>query len=108
PLTEPEVEVTLELDLSRLSVLENDGSPLITAKAEVPKIEAPDFGLDEPGAVLETIKVEVEEIHPDTSGMSLAFPGSNLLNPEERDQTPPPKAPDTSNLSVVSDRAVFD
>jgi len=108
PLVEPKAEVKLELDLSSLSVSENDGSPLIEPKVEVPKVDAPDFGLGEPGAVLETLKIEVEALQPDTSGMSLAFPGSDLLNPEEKDQAPPPKAPDTSKLSVLSNRAVFD
>lgn len=108
PLVEPKAEVKLDIDLSSLSVLDNDGSPLVAPKAEVPKIDAPDFGLDEPGAVLETIKEAVEALNPDTSSMSLAFPGSDLLNPEEKDQGPPPIAPDTSKLSVVANRAVFD
>lgn len=108
PLVAPKQAVKLDIDLSSFSVAENDGAPLIEPKADTaPKVEAPDFGLDEPGAVLETLKVEVEEVHPDTSGMSLAFPGSDLLNPEERDQGPPPVAPDTSKLSVVASRAVF-
>ncbi|MFT7245639.1 MAG: hypothetical protein ACI82A_003009 [Candidatus Azotimanducaceae bacterium] len=108
PLVEPKAEVKLDIDLSGLSVLDNDGSPLITPKAAVPKVDAPDFSLDEPGAILETIKETVEALNPDTSSMSLAFPGSDLLNPEEKDQGPPPKAPDTSKLSVVENRAVFD
>lgn len=108
PLVEPKAEVKLDIDLSGLSVLDNDGSPLVTPKAAVPKVDAPDFSLDEPGAILETIKETVEALNPDTSSMSLAFPGSDLLNPEEKDQGPPPKAPDTSKLSVVENRAVFD
>lgn len=108
PLVAPKQAVKVDIDLSSFSVAENDGAPLIEPKADItPKVEAPDFGLDEPGAVLETLKTEVEEVHPDTSGMSLAFPGSDLLNPEERDQGPPPVAPDTSKLSVVATRAVF-
>jgi len=108
PLVEPKAEVKLDIDLSSLSVADNDGSPLVEPKAEVPKVDAPDFGLDEPGALLETLKEEVEELHPDISGISLAFPGSEILSPEEKDHTPPPKAPDTSKLSVVVNRAVFD
>lgn len=107
PLVEPSAPVEANIDVSNISVAENDGTPLVEPKAEVPKVDAPDFGLDAPGAVLETLKEEVEELNPDTSGMSLAFPGSDLLNPEERDQGPPPQAPDTSKLSVVQERASF-
>ena len=108
PLVEPKAEVKLDIDLSSLSILENDGSPLVEPKADVPKVDAPDFSLDEPGAVFETVKEAVEALNPDTSSLSLAFPGSDLLNPEEKDQAPPPRAPDTSMLSVVANRAVFD
>ncbi|MDZ7683705.1 MAG: hypothetical protein U5O39_00330 [Gammaproteobacteria bacterium] len=38
-------------------------------------MEAPDFGLDEPGAVLETLPDEREEVHPDISSLSLAATG---------------------------------
>ena len=108
PLIEPSEEVVVDIDVSAISVAENDGAPLVEPSAPVPKVDAPDFGLDAPGAVLETLKEEVEELNPDTSGMSLAFPGSDLLNPEEKDQGPPPVAPDTSKLSVVQERASFD
>ena len=109
PLVESKPQAKADIDLSGFSLSENDGSPLVEpSRAAAPKVDAPDFGLDEPGAVLETLKEPVEEVHPDTSSMSLAFPGSDLLNPEEKDQGPPPKAPDTSKLSVVKERAVFD
>lgn len=107
PLVEPEPEVEVDIDVSSISIAENDGSPLVAPKPDVPKVDAPDFGLDEPGATLETLKEEVEEVNPDTSNMSLAFPGSDLLSPEEKDQGPPPEPPDTSKLSVVPVRAVF-
>jgi hypothetical protein len=107
PLVEPGPEVEVDIDVSSISIAENDGSPLVAPKPEVPKVAAPDFGLDEPGATLETLKEEVEEVNPDTSSMSLAFPGSDLLSPEEKDQGPPPEPPDTSKLSVVPVRAVF-
>ena len=61
------------------------------------------LGLDEPGALLETLKEEVEELNPDTSGLSVAVPGSDLLGPEDRDQAPPPEAPDTSGINLVPD-----
>ncbi len=108
PLVEPTPDVAVEIDVSAMSVAENDGTPLVEPSAPVEKVDAPDFGLDAPGAVLETLKEEIEELNPDTSGMSLAFPGSDLLDPEEKDQGPPPKAPDTSKLSVVAERASFD
>lgn len=102
PLAAPKPEEHVEIDLSEYSVSENDGAPLVEpSKEEVPKVDAPDFGLDEPGAVLETLKEEVEELHPDTSGMSLAMTGSDLLEPEEKDQGPPPQAPDTSKIHLV-------
>ena len=106
-LVEPKPAEHADIDLSEYSVAENDGSPLTEAAPEVQKVEAPDFGLDEPGAILETLHEEVEELNPDTSGMSLAFPGSELLNPEEKKQGPPPKAPDTSSISLVPNRASF-
>lgn len=92
----------IDLDLSEYSVAENDGSPLVEpADEEPPPVEAPDFGLDEPGAVLETLPEEKEEVHPDLSGLSLAEPGTDLLTPEERkrDKEQPP-APDTSDIHL--------
>ena len=81
---------------------ENDGSNLVEAEAkEVPVIEVPDFGLDEPGAILETIQEEKELLNPNTMGITLAMPGSDLLESEEKDQGPPPKAPDTSGINLV-------
>ena len=106
-IVEPKVYETADIDLSEYSVSENDGSPLMEAAPEVEKVEAPDFGLDVPGATLETLKEDVELLNPDTSGMSLAFPGTDILNPEEKDHGPPPEAPDTSSISLVPDRATF-
>ncbi|MDG1443145.1 MAG: hypothetical protein P8R02_10750 [Pseudomonadales bacterium] len=102
PIVEPSQQVErLDLDLSALSVAENDDTPLAEPGPEVEKIMAPDFGLDELGAVLETIKEQVDLANPDTSGMSLAFPGTDLLNQEEKDQGPPPVSPDTSKINLV-------
>jgi hypothetical protein len=101
-LVEPADAEYLDLDLSEYSVQENDGSPLVEASTdEVPIIEAPDFGLDKPGAVLETIPDDRELLDPNTKGMSLAATGSDLLEPKEKDQKPPPKAPDTSAFKLV-------
>ena len=100
-LIEPMEQESLDLDLSEYSVRDNDGTPLVEASDDdVPIVEAPDFGLDEPGAVLETLKEEKELLNPNTMGMTLAMPGSDLLEAEEKDQAPPPKAPDTSNIHL--------
>lgn len=101
-LAEPAEPEYLDLDLSEYSVQDNDGSPLVDASTdEVPTIDAPDFGLDKPGAVLETIPDDRELLNPDTTGMSLAATGSDLIEPEEKGKEPPPKAPDTSGFKLV-------
>ncbi|MBQ75755.1 MAG: hypothetical protein CMQ20_12145 [Gammaproteobacteria bacterium] len=102
PLVEQSEEEHADLDLSEYSVQENDGSPLVEASDdEVPEIEVPDFGLDEPGAVLETLQEEKELLNPNTSGMTLAMAGSDMLEPEERDQGTEPEEPDTSGINLV-------
>lgn len=101
-LVEPTKDVEVDMDLSEYSIAENDGSSLVEPSDEpVPKVEAPDFGLDEPGAILETVQEEKELVNPNTVGMTLAMAGSDLLEPEERDQEPPPPAPDTSKINLV-------
>lgn len=92
----------IELDLSAYSVAENDGSPLVEPTREEPAaVEAPDFGLDEPGAELETLQEEREEVHPDISGLSIADPGTDLLDPEERERDKERvEPPDTSNIHL--------
>ena len=102
PIIEPSEQTErLDLDLSALSVAENDDTPLAAPEPEVEKIQAPDFGLDEPGAALATIKEQVERGKPDTSGMSLAFAGTDLLSEEKEDQGPPPISPDVSKINLV-------
>ena len=99
---EPAPAEIVELDLSEYSVAENDGSPIVEPSDEVvPEIEVPDFGLDEPGAILDTIQEEKELLNPNTMGMTLAMAGSDLLEPEDKDQEPPPAAPDTSSIHLV-------
>ena len=68
-------------------------------------VEVPDFGLDEPGAILETIQEEKKLLNPNTMGMTLAMTGSDLIDEDEKDQGPPPVAPDTSKINLVP---VFD
>jgi len=102
PLAEPAEEIVVELDLSEFSVKDNDGTPLVEASnEEVPEVVAPDFGLDEPGAVLETLQEEKELLNPNTMGMSLAATGSDLLEEDEKEAGPPPVAPDTSKINLV-------
>jgi len=102
-LGEPTEEVILDLDLSDMSMAEAGEGLLVAPKEEVEKVDAPDFGLDEPGAVLETLKEEVELLDPDTSSLSMAEAGADILNPEDRDQGPEPEAPDTSEIQLVPD-----
>ncbi len=100
-LVEPSEQEFLELDLSEYSIKDNDGTPLVeSAPDDAPVVDVPDFGLDEPGAILETIPDERELLNPDTTGMSVAIAGSDLLNPEEKDKEPPPEAPDTSKIHL--------
>jgi hypothetical protein len=102
PLQAPRVIPELQVDISALHISANDGSPLAPPTPAVAKVDAPDFGLDVPGAVLETITDNRVLVNPDISGISLAFPGGDLLNPDERDNTPPPARPDISKLSLKS------
>ena len=99
-LVEPSVIEKLDLDLSDYEVAENDGSPLIAPSPEAPRLDAPDFGLDEPGAVLETLKEEVELVNPDISNISLADMEGDLLTEEEKQKTRPPPPPDVSNIKL--------
>lgn len=102
PLAPPREQPSLDIDLSEYSIGEMDGSPLVEPSGEqAPKVEAPDFGLDEPGAVLDTIKEEKELVNPDISGLSLAAEGGNLVDESEKPKAPPPRVPDTSNIHLV-------
>ncbi|HKI73659.1 MAG TPA: hypothetical protein VJ998_03400, partial [Pseudomonadales bacterium] len=101
PLAAPKPHEVIEIDLSEYSVSEMDDTPLATPAPSAPRMEAPDFGLDEPGAVLETLKEEKEEVHPDISSLSLAEVGTDLIKESEKPAAPPPKAPDTSSIHLV-------
>jgi len=100
PLAVPRAPVSVNVDISSMRITENDGSPLVAPAVPVQKIAAPDFSLDEPGAVLDTIKDDRLRVKPDTSGMSLAFPGADLLNPEERKAAPALAKPDISKIKL--------
>ena len=101
PLVEPSKEVVVDLDLSEFSVKDNDGTALVEHEDEaIPVVAVPDFGLDEPGAVLETLQEEKELLNPNTMGMTLAMAGAELLE-DEPPPPPPPGAPDTSKINLV-------
>jgi hypothetical protein len=96
-------EIHLEVDLSSFTLAEPGSDLVVEDRPEVPKVTPPDFSLDEPGAVLETHHEEVEKVHPDISGITLAPTGSDLLTEEEKShKVEPPPAPDTSRLQLVS------
>ncbi|XOV89914.1 MAG: hypothetical protein ACFHX7_08500 [Pseudomonadota bacterium] len=102
PLAPPRQQPEVHLDLSGLSVSENDGSPLVEpVERPVPKVEAPDFGLDEPGAVLETLQEKKVLLNPDTSALSIAAAGADLLDEKDRKPAPPPRVPDVSNIQLA-------
>lgn len=100
-LAPPRPVHVLELDLSELSIRELDGAPLVEPKPEPPKVAAPDFSLDEPGAMLETISEQKEPLNPDTSDLSIAEPGVELLGPDDKSPGTPPNVPDTSSIHLV-------
>lgn len=102
-LLQPKQAVPLELDLSGISMAEVGDGMLAEPTQEVDKVAAPDFGLDQPGAVLETLKVAVEPVNPDISDLSMADAGADILRPEDRNQTPAPEPPDTSSIQLVPD-----
>ncbi|MBV1877544.1 MAG: hypothetical protein KUG79_07875 [Pseudomonadales bacterium] len=89
-----------DMDLSHLSADINDGSPLIEPSPAIEKLASPDFGLDSPGAILPTLKPEVTLLNPDTSNISLANSGVDLLPEDEKPPTAKPLVPDISQLSL--------
>ena len=100
PLAPPRKQTPVTVDIRGLSVLENDGSPLIPATAAVEKLPAPNFVIDELGTILDTSQDDRPQISPDTSGLSLAFPGSDLLDPAERKADLAKLKPDISRLKL--------
>jgi hypothetical protein len=70
-----------------LTVKDNDGSPLIDASPEIEaSVIAPDFGLDTPGAMLETIGPLNPITPPDVSALSLRDGEGNLVDESEFEQ----------------------
>lgn len=99
-LGEPHETVTLEMDLSALNISEPGEGNLAEPKEDAPKVDAPDFSLDAPGALLETLHEEVELLDPDTSSMTMAIAGADLLLEEEKKPEPAPAALDTSKIHL--------
>lgn len=101
PLSPTKPPESIELDLSEYALVEMDDSPLTEPSPPVPKLDAPDFGLEEPGALLETLKEEQPPVAPDISGLTLAAPGEDLQDPSAKPADPPPRIPDTSSIHLL-------
>lgn len=75
----------LELDLSTISIKENDGSTLVEPGPEVTaSVTVPDLDLDEAGAILETIGGPEPVAEPDLSAWSLKTSEGDLIDAHER------------------------
>lgn len=103
PLEVPKARATPELDLSGMSVKDNDGSPLVAAAPEIaPSVAVPDFDLDAPGALLETVGLPEPVPMPDLSSLTVKPSEGDLLESHERQEVAP-TAVDTSRLSLTDD-----
>jgi hypothetical protein len=100
PLEAPKDDSIPELDLSSMSVKENDGSPLVEPAPDIaPNVTPPNFDLDAPGALLETIGRPEPIAMPDLSALSVRASEGDLLESHER-QDAAPVIVDTSRLTV--------
>jgi len=100
PLQAPKAQAAPELDLSSMSVKDNDGSPLVEPAPDVaPSVTPPNFDLDAPGALLETIGLPEPVAMPDLSALSVRVSEGPLLESHER-QDAAPVIVDTSRLTV--------
>ncbi len=104
--TEKDTPVVIKVD--HIDLARNDGSPIAEPRQLAKKIEAPAFNLDAPGAILETREEEVHQAEPDVSSITLAFPGADLLNPDEIEEGPEPIVPNVSHIQLVTTKATFD
>jgi hypothetical protein len=101
PLEAPKDDSIPELDLSSMSVKDNDGSPLVEPAPDVaPSVTPPNFDLDAPGALLETIGLPEPVAMPDLSALSVRASEGDLLESHER-QDAAPVIVDTSRLTVL-------
>jgi hypothetical protein len=101
PLVEPADPIVITMDLSEFSIKDNDGTALVEHPDQhISKVAVPDFSLDAPGALLETLPKAKARLHPSTTGITLAIAGAALLA-NEPPQPPAPAAPDTSNINLA-------
>ena len=87
PLPSQSIQAVVQVDTTNLTVKDNDGSPLIDASPEIEaSVIAPDFGLGEPGAMLESIGTLDPIAPPDVSAFSLRDGEGNLVDESEFEQ----------------------
>ena len=65
-------------------------------------INVPDYGLDTPGAVLETLHEQKELLQPNMAGMALAVVGADLLEEDESSREKKQNLPDTTGINLVT------
>jgi len=90
-------------DVGHLSLAPAEGELLSAAERQQQPTAAPAIPaltLAPPGALLETLHQGPAPIDPDTSELSLAAPGADLLTPAERDK-PVPAAPSTAHIKLA-------
>lgn len=98
-----------ELDNSRagtFTLAPADADLLTDAERSAPPAivpQAPELTLAEPGAMIDSLHQETQPVVADTSALSLAPTGADLLGPAERPAPPPPVAPDISRLRLAED-----
>lgn len=100
----PEPLKTVTVDEGGLTLAPADGELLRPEEKTAPPSVmpvVPDLTLAEPGALLETLPVHTEFVLPDTSALTLAPSGTDLLLPSEIAPSKPVVVPDTSNLRLV-------
>ena len=79
-----------EIDTSTMSLRDNDGRPLIDENpTDAEPVVAPDFGLDEPGAILPALDSPPLVEAPDTSRLTIREDAGNLVDPSELERSEP-------------------
>ncbi len=91
------------LDLSAYSLAKNDGTNLFDLAPNVTAdIKAPDYALDTPGALLETLHEQKELVQPNIAGLTLAKAGAYLLKEDVKPSEATQSIPDTSGIKLVT------
>ena len=73
-----------------MSLRDNDGRPLIDENpTDAEPVVAPDFGLDEPGAILPALDSPPLVEAPDTSRLTIREDAGNLVDPSELERSEP-------------------